>query len=73
MAKPPPPKDPGNGDPRVTDLRRYKQEREKAARKPPPKTKAPKASFLGSNPRAGLILVAVILVLAALYVLPAFL
>jgi Tfp pilus assembly protein FimV len=65
MAKPPP------EDPRVTDLRRYKQEREKAARKPAPKPKAPKASFLGSNPRAGLILAAVILVLAALYLLPA--
>lgn len=67
MAKPPP------EDPRVTDLRRYKQEREKAARKPLPKPKAPKASFLGSNPRAGLILVAVVLVLAALYLLPAIL
>ena len=67
MAKPPP------EDPRVTDLRRYKQEREKAARKPLPNPKAPKASFLGSNPRAGLILVAVVLVLAALYLLPAIL
>lgn len=66
MAKPP-------EDPRVTDLRRYRQEREKAARKPPPKPKAPKAPFLGSNPRAGLILVAVVLVLAALYLLPAIL
>ncbi len=43
MAKPP-------EDPRVTDLRRYKQEREKAARKPPPKPKRPGESFLGSNP-----------------------
>jgi len=66
MAKPP-------EDPRVTDLRRYKQEREKAARKAPPKPKAPKASFLGSNPRAGLILVAVIVVLALLYLGPRFL
>lgn len=73
MAKPPPRKDSGNEDTRVTDLRRYREEREKAARKPPPKPKAPRASFLGSNPRAGLILVAVVLVLAALYVLPAFL
>ncbi len=70
MAKPPPPKDPGDGDPRVTDLRRYKQEREKAAKKPPPKPKAPSASFLGSNPRAGLILVAVLVVLALLYLGP---
>lgn len=67
MAKPPP------EDPRVTDLRRYKQEREKAARKPPPRPKAPKASILGSNPRAGLILAVVLAVLAALYVVPLFL
>ena len=67
MAKPPP-KDPRKDDPRVTDLRRYKQEREKAAKKKPPKPPSP--SFLGSNPRAGLILVAVIVVLAAIYVLP---
>jgi len=71
MAKPP--KRPTEEDPRVTDLRRYKQEREKAARKPPPKPKAPSASFLGSNPRAGLILVIVLAVLAALYVVPMFL
>lgn len=70
MAKPPPPKDPGNRDPRVTDLRRYKQEREKAAKKPPPKPKAPPQSFLGSNPRAALILVAVLVVLALLYLGP---
>jgi hypothetical protein len=73
MAKPPPPNDPRNEDPRVTDLRRYKQEREKAAKKPAPKPKAPSASFLGSNPRAGLILLIVIAVLAALYVVPLFL
>lgn len=66
MAKPP-------DDPRVTDLRRYRRQREKAAKKPPPKPKAPNASFLGSNPRAGLILVVVIAVLAALYVVPALL
>ena len=69
MAKPPPKPE----DPRVTDLRRYKQEREKAAKKPAPKPKAPSASFLGSNPRAGLILLIVIAVLAALYVVPLFL
>jgi hypothetical protein len=66
MAKPP-------EDPRVTDLRRYRQEREKAAKKPPPKPKAPSQSFLGSNPRAGLILLVAIVVLAALYVVPMFL
>jgi hypothetical protein len=63
----------GHEDPRVTDLRRYKQQREKAAKKPAPKPKAPNASFLGSNPRAGLILVVAIVVLAALYVVPMFL
>lgn len=64
MAKPPP------EDPRVTDLRRYKQAREKAARKAPPKRRAPGQSFLGSNPRAGLILVLVILALVVLYLGP---
>jgi hypothetical protein len=73
MAKPPPLKDPRNEDPRVTDLRKYKQEREKAAKQPPPKPKAPSQSFLGSNPRAGVILLIVIAVLAALYVVPMFL
>lgn len=72
MAKPPP-KGPEREDPRVTDLRRYKQEREKAARKAPPKPKRPSESFLGSNPRAGLILVIAIVVLAALYLVPTFL
>lgn len=72
MAKPPP-KPNGHEDPRVTDLRRYKQEREKAAQKTPPKPKAPKAGILGSNPRAGLILLVVIVVLVALYVVPRFL
>lgn len=59
-------------DPRVTDLRRYRREREKA-RKRPQATRPPGASFLGSNPRAGLILAVVALVLAALYVIPRFL
>lgn len=67
------PESPKDDDPRVTDLRRYRQAREKAARKPPPKPKAPGAGVLGSNPRAGLILVVVIVVLAALYVVPNFL
>lgn len=67
------PNDPGKEDPRVTDLRRYKQERDKAAKTPPPRPKAPSQSFLGSNPRAGLILVIAIVVLAALYVVPMFL
>ncbi len=72
MAKPPP-KGSGHEDPRVTDLRRYKQEREKAARKPAPKPQRPRESFLGSNPKAGLILVVAIVVLAALYLVPTFL
>lgn len=70
MAKPPPTA-PKTDDPRVTDLRRYKQERAKAAKKKPPKPPSP--SFLGSNPRAGLILAVVVVVLAAIYGLPRFL
>jgi hypothetical protein len=58
-------------DPRVTDLRRYKKAREQAKRRPPPKP--PTQSFLGSRPRAGLILAAVVIVLAALWLLPMFL
>lgn len=67
MARPPP-----DDDPRITDLERYRKAREQAAKRPPPKPKAPKQSFLGSNPRAGLILVAVITVLALLYLGPRF-
>ena len=50
-----PPEDP---DPRITDLRRYRKEREAAARrKPKPNPKAQmRETFLGANPRAGLIL-----------------
>ncbi|MFZ5720493.1 MAG: hypothetical protein ACOY5Y_13640 [Pseudomonadota bacterium] len=60
-------------DPRVTDLSRYRKAREAAARRPPPKPKRPKETFLGSNPRAGLILVIVLAVLALLYLGPRFL
>jgi hypothetical protein len=50
MAKPPP------EDPRITDLRRYRKEREQAAkRKPNPKAQM-RETILGANPRAGLIL-----------------
>jgi len=63
--KPPP------EDPRVTDLRRYRKEREQAKRRPAPKPRG--ESFMGSNPRAGLILVVVILVIIALYAIPRFL
>lgn len=54
-------------DPRVTDLRRYRKAREQQKRRPPPRP--PTEHFLGGRPRAGLILVAVILALAALGIL----
>lgn len=56
-------------DPRVTDLRRYKKAREQAKRRPP--AKPPGGGFLGSNPRAGLIL-AVLAALAAAFILGPF-
>lgn len=65
----PPPKD----DPRVTDLNRYRKAREAERQRPPPKPKRPSEGFLGSNPKAGLILAAVVAVLLALYVVPMFL
>lgn len=58
-------------DPRVTDLRRYKKAREQAKRRPPPRP--PAQGFLGSNPRAGLILAIVAVAVVVLFVLPAFL
>jgi len=60
-------------DPRVTDLRAYRKAREKAAKAPPPKPRRPKESFLGSNPKAGLILLAAVVILALLYLGPRFL
>jgi hypothetical protein len=51
-----------NQDPRVTDLRRYRRERERARRRAPPKPKGAEP-FLGGRRNAGLILVAVIVVL----------
>ena len=65
MAKRPP------EDPRITDLRRYKKAREQAKRRPPPRP--PAQGVLGSNPRAGLILAIVAVVVVVLFVLPAFL
>ena len=62
MAKRPP------EDPRVTDLRRYKKAREQAKRRPPPRP--PAQGVLGSNPRAGLILVIVAAVVLALFLGP---
>jgi hypothetical protein len=53
-------------DPRVTDLRRYRKARELRMRAPPPRQSE---GFLGGRPRAGLILLLVILALAALGIL----
>ena len=55
-------------DPRVTDLRRYRKARELQRRQAPPRP--PSQRFLGSRPRAGLILALVILALAAMTLLP---
>jgi hypothetical protein len=66
MARPPP-------DPRITDLRRYRRERERAQRRPPPRPQGPNEPFLGPRPRAGLILVVAIVLLLALYLAPRFL
>ena len=63
MARPP-------EDPRVTDLARYRRARERA-RKAQPRT-PPEQQVLGSRPRAGLILLAVVAVLALLYFAPKF-
>ena len=71
MVKPPgKPPAKSSRDPRVTDLQRYRKEREQAARKPPPRPKRPGESFLGSNPRAGLYLAILLAVLALLYLGP---
>lgn len=70
MAKPPP-KRPGDQDPRITDLRRYRKEREQAAkRKPNPKAQL-RETLLGANPNAGLILLLVALAVLAYLFLPA--
>lgn len=53
-------------DPRVTDLSRYRRAREAARRAPPPKPKSRREPILGSRPRAGLILAAVVFVVLAL-------
>lgn len=69
------PEDDPRNDPRITDLRRYRKAREQAKRRPPPRPPSQRGSqsFLGSHPRAGLILAAVAVVLLALWVLPALL
>lgn len=57
-------------DPRVADLRRYRKARELERRKRahPPRASEP---FLGSRPRAGLILAVVVLLVVLSFVLPA--
>jgi hypothetical protein len=60
-------------EPGVTDLRSYRREKEKAARKPPPRPQPPRESFLGSNPRAGIILLVAVAIIALLYLAPIFL
>lgn len=61
-------------EPEVTDLARYRKAKAEAGkRKPPPKPKAPRQPFLGPNPRAGLILAVVVIVLLALWLGPRFL
>jgi hypothetical protein len=55
-------------DPRVTDLHRYRKAREQQRRRPPPRP--PNEGFLGGRPRAGLILLVIVLALAALWLLP---
>ena len=59
---PRPQDDPGR-DPRVTDLRRYRRERERALKA---KEKGPDEPLLGANKKGTLFVVLVIAVLAAL-------
>jgi hypothetical protein len=63
-------------DPRITDLRAYKRDKQRArdrARRTPPPTPQGSQGFLGSRPKAGLILAAVVAAMLALWVLPALL
>ena len=55
-------------DPRVTDLRRYRRERERA-RRAPPQRPAGAQPLLGRRRHAGLILLAAIAILAVLAML----
>ena len=59
-------------DPRITDLARYRRARDRARKAPPKPGKPPESAFLGSRPRAGLILLAVVAILALLYFAPKF-
>ncbi len=55
-------------DPRVTDLHRYRKARELQRRRAPPRPRPERV--LGSRPKAGLILLLVILALTALWLAP---
>jgi hypothetical protein len=55
-------------DPRVTDLRRYRRERERARRARPPKP-AGQEPLLGRRRYAGLILLAALLILVVMNLL----
>ncbi len=55
-------------DPRVTDLHRYRKARELQRRRPPPRPQ--NEGFLGSRPRAGLILALVAVVLGLIWGAP---
>ena len=57
-------------EPEVTDLSRYRKAKAEEAKRRPPRPKAPKQSVLGSNPRAGLILAIVAVILLALWLGP---
>lgn len=59
----------GERDPRVTDLRRYRRDRERARRSAPKSRKGAREPLLGARPRAGLILILVVLALAAMWLL----
>ena len=52
-------------DSRVTDLRRYRRDRQRAQRRPAPRPDLPNEPLLGSRPRAGLILAVVVLAVMA--------
>jgi hypothetical protein len=68
----PPPDRSKTGKPDVVDLRRYREARTKAARKPapPPLQQTGAQPILGGRKNAGLILIAVLLLFLALTVGP---
>jgi len=71
MAKPPLKGGDGDEDPRITDLRAYRKAREAEKRRKPPNPKAQmRETFLGANPRAGLILALLAIAVLAYIFLP---